>query len=419
MKRWGIVAMAAAVLCVAGAALWFALGSGKKEGGPSVDLTPPALMPGTAGEISAWVFNGSVPVAAWERIISEFQKSTGFLVKLTAFESEEKYRQALRQAMADHALPDVFLIESGEAEALRQAGHLALLDMSPADAQTWVPGAMAPFRREDKTLAFPSDFSLLALYYNSALFDRLGVAYPDVHWTWDTLLSISQAVYTAADGDRKEPVYAMELPWGFDLWEAFARQAGGGLYDGSTWQAGDPKVVAPQLKALTFLRDYARNYVIVAKPLSLASGKAFLQGRAAMTIAGAELLHDLREQRNWRWGVAALPHDENRATVLKARGWAVSGLSARPRDAANLARALASQASRSDWLPAQLPRPGATPQEAEQVFYDSAAYAQPPPVIVTAPEMKKMIDEELLRWIGQKEPAPETMVDWAQKMFRE
>lgn len=422
MPRWGIITFALGAILVAGGALFavFLLTPETKVvsnqgAGPSVETMAPALLPGSSGKLSAWVFNGSIPEAVWRRIIGEFQKSSGYLVHLTVFESEAKYREALRQAMATHTLPDTFLIDATESEAMRQAGHLAFMDVNETE---WVGGALAAFRRGDKTLAFPSEFSLLALYYNPALFDRVGVAYPDVHWTWEILLGISQALYQAPRGEQKEPTYAMELPWRFALWEAFAMQVGGGLYRESGWLAGDSKVVAAQIRSLTFLRDYVRNYIIVARPVAANSGPLFLQGRAAMTIAGTELMRDLRQNRNLRWGVAPLPKGDTRATVLTARGWAVSSLSVKPKDAARLARALACQPSRSDWLSALAPAPGEAKPAAEMAFYESASYAQPPLVTVTAPEIERMMDEELLRWIVQKEPSPEALIDWAQKMFK-
>lgn len=420
MKRWGIVLAVAAILVVVGGALYVATRSPSNDAtspGLSVDTAAPALAPGSAGRLTAWVFGGEIPTAVWERIAGEFQKSSGYLVQLTAFDSEEKYREALRLAMADHKLPDVFLIEASEAEALQQGGQIAPIDVDPADATAWVPGAMAAFRHADKTLGFPSEFNVLALYYNQSSFDRVGVAYPDIHWTWQTLLGISQAIYLPAQGERKEPLYSIELPLRFDLWQAFACQAGGGLYEGATWQVGQPKFVAAQVKALTFLRDFILHYVISPRPPSPVSGRLFLDGKASMAIAGTELLRDLRSRPTLRWGVAPLPKDEARATVLRARGWTVAATCPHVPDAARLARSFASQPSRASWLSAKVV-PGSTYSAVEQVFYDSATYASPPPAMATAPELERIINEELLRWIGQNNPSPAAMIDWTQKLIK-
>ncbi len=383
----------------------------------TVDAESPALVPGSVGKLSAWIFTGEIPGAAWERIVREFEKSSGYRVQLTVYDSEEKYRESLRVALAERRLPDVFLIESTEAEALKQAGQIAPVEVTPGDAAEWVPGVLATFQRGDKTLGFPSEFTLLSLYYNTASFDRVGVAYPDVHWTWETLLGISQAIYRAPSNDQGEPLYSLELPLRFDVWQAFAAQAGGSLYDGTSWQVGTPKTLAAQVKSLTYLRDFLKRYVIVPRPPSAVSGKLFVQGRASMAIAGAELLRELRSRPDLRWGVAPLPKDENRSTVVKARGWTVSAQCTSPKDAARLARALATQPSRSNWLSAHA-GPGASRSTAEQVFYSAAAYAQPLPFIATAPELERIINEELLRWINQDNPSPEAMIEWSQKLLK-
>lgn len=421
MKRWGIVLVTTVILMIVGVALYVAtrpVANDNTSAHLSVDTQAPTIQPGAAGRLSAWVFGGDIPTAVWDRILTEFQRTSGFLVQVTAFESEEKYRTALRLALAEHRLPDVFLIDATEAEALRKAGQVALLDLEPSDAAEWVPGALGAFRRGEKTLAFPSEFTALALYYNLSSFDRIGVAYPDVHWTWETLLAISQAVYVPAGGDRTEPLYAIELPLRFDVWQAFSCQAGGGLYEGATWQVGSGKALGPQLKSLTYLRDFLRRYVIVPRPPSAESGRLFAQGRASMAIAGAELMRELRTNPGLRWGVAPLPKGETRATVLRARGWAVSALSQKPEGAARLARAFASQPSRAGWLSAQAPRAGTQRSSSEQVFYDSAAYAQPPLALATGPELEKIINEELLRWISQSEPSPQVLIDWVQATFK-
>lgn len=421
MNRWGIALAVAGILAVLGGALFVTMRSpslDKTSAALTVDTQAPALVPGSAGKLSVWVFSGEIPGAAWERIVREFEKTSGYRVGLTVFDSEEKYRESLRMALAEKHLPDLFLIESTEAEALKEAGQITPVDLEPVDATEWVPGALGAFRRGDKTLGFPSEFTLLALYYNASSFDRVGIAYPDVHWTWETLLGISQAIYLAPQGDRTEPLYSLELPLRFDVWQTFAAQAGGGLYEGSTWQVGAPKARAAQVKSLTYLRNFLKQYVIVPRTPSAVSGTLFVQGRASMAIAGTELLRELRSRPSLRWGVAPLPKDENRSTVVKARGWTVAAACGKPKDAAKLARALATQPSRTSWLSAQAARPGVARSAAEQVFYDAADYAQPLPFMATAPELERIINEELLRWINLDNPSPEAMVDWTQKLLK-
>lgn len=420
MKRWAIALIVGVIFLILAGALVVVLRGPRldKTSPVSVDTQAPAVMPVPSGRLSLWAFGGEIPGAVWERIAAEFEKSSGYHVQVTLYESEARYRESLRVALSEKKLPDIFLIDSTEAEALWQTGEIAPIDVTPADATTFVPGVLAAFRRGDKTLGFPSEFSLLALYYNKESFDRVGIAYPDTHWTWETLLGIAQAVYLPPGKDRSEPLYSIELPVRFDVWQSFSAQAGGSLYDGSLWQVGTPKTAAAQVKALQYLRDFMRRYVMAPRPPAPPAGKLLLEGKSSMAIAGTELLRDLRRQNTVRWGVAPLPKDETRATVLKTRGWVVSSRCANPMDGARLARALATQPSRSDWLSAQAAAPAGGRPESEQVFYDAASYAMPLPFVSTAPELERIINEELQRWIMQENPSPRVMLEWTQKLLK-
>ncbi len=425
MKRWWIWAVVVLTFLVTGVALWWVIQSRPKL--PAADAGELRIRPSTPLlmsvqkrpeiELSAWAFKGSLPGAVWDRIKDGFEKTGTATVSLTVYDSEDQYRDALKQAMAKRVLPDVFLIGSDEAEALRESGYVAPVPLTADDEKNYVPAALAPFRREGKTLAIPSEFNLLVLYYNRAVFDHAGIAYPDVHWTWPIMVSMSQLAYKAPKPVDQKPVYGMELPWRLELWQAFACQAGGKLYDGQQWLAGDSKYAAAQLKALAFLRDYVRNYVIVPRPPSADSGQLFLTGQANMAIAGSELARQLREQSLIRWGVCPLPHDDARATALDSRGWAVSNWSRHPAEAAQLARAFATQPTRNDWISAQALKSDEVLGEIEKVFYDSAAYAQPTLQLPTAVEVEKKVNEEMGRWIMQPNPSPEAMLDWASKIF--
>ena len=46
---------------------------------------------------------------------------------------------------------------------------------------------MAHFTTPEGQFGLPRDLNVVALYYNKAMFDAAGLAYPDDTWTWDKL----------------------------------------------------------------------------------------------------------------------------------------------------------------------------------------------------------------------------------------
>lgn len=57
----------------------------------------------------------------------------------------------------------------------------------PVDLSPIAPALLQAFTYDGSLYAIPKDFDTVGLWYNKALFDAAGVAYPDDSWTWQTL----------------------------------------------------------------------------------------------------------------------------------------------------------------------------------------------------------------------------------------
>ena len=57
------------------------------------------------------------------------------------------------------------------------------------DTSIYLPGLLEPGQWEGQQWFLPKDYSPLAVYYNKAIFDEYGVAYPEAGWTWDDLVA--------------------------------------------------------------------------------------------------------------------------------------------------------------------------------------------------------------------------------------
>jgi multiple sugar transport system substrate-binding protein len=367
--------------------------------------------------LSVWLWAAASEQPAWERRAEEFRIQNGQPVRVYFFESEATYRTALSKARSNNALPDVFLINGLEAESYYRADELALLEFPAAESGNWLAPAVKSFQRQEKLLAWPCDFSLLALYYNRTIFDRLGVAYPDIHWNWTILIALSRTLYQPPAGDHKTPVYGIEFPLSFDLWQAMSRQAGHGIYHDAVWELGVEEGVLAQSSALEFLRDYFKIYIVASPPATDSNGAYFRRGEAVLSIAGPELMTPLRGRTDFKWGVAPLPRGEVRATTLQVEGWAVAAQSHDPFTASELARFLARQPCRNDWLPVYVGAGSPAHSPEQEVFYRAAADAQGPPFLERAPEIAAYVNRELLHWIGQAEPSTKDFINLVNNNF--
>lgn len=93
------------------------------------------------------------------------------------------------------------------------------------------PGTVEAFSTQGRVWGVPYMAEMIVMYYNRDLFDRYGVDYPNVDWTWDDFLIRAQRLTHPDDGVYG---YAMAPPEG-DLGAVegllWMTQAGGGLYD--------------------------------------------------------------------------------------------------------------------------------------------------------------------------------------------
>jgi len=395
------------------------------ESPPAIAPRPILLRPAIAATgkdapppLTCWVSGAHGDDALWQRRAEEFRIQSGRPVEITFYEADDLCRKALAKARHDGTLPDVFLLDALDAESWHKSGDLALQDFPATESAYWLPAAVHALQRDDKLLAWPCDFSLLALYYNRSVFDRLGIAYPDIHWNWTILLALSRTLYRPEAGNGKAPTYGIEFPFNFDLWQAMARQAGHGIYHDAVWELGRTDGVLPQTAALEFMRDYFKVYIVAAPPRTEATGDYFRRGEAILCIAGPDLMPRLQGRTDFHWDVAPLPRGEVRATTLQVDGWAVSAQSHDPYAASQLAQFLAHQPQHAGWLPVYegAGAPARTPEQ--EVFYRAAADAQGPPFLERAPEIEAFVNRELLNWIKQPDPSIKDFINLVNNNFK-
>ncbi len=145
----------------------------------------------------------------------------------------------------------------------------------------------------------------VVLYYNKALFDAAGLAYPDESWTWETFKEAAKTLTKDLDGDGRND------QWGFTLtgWpppQMFIWQAGGEVISDDL--KSSPVDSPEAIKALEFYQEMIYSDVY-APPQAVIQeqgfGEMFKAGKIAMFMGGAA--DDLDRVEGLDVGVAPVP----------------------------------------------------------------------------------------------------------------
>lgn len=254
------------------------------------------------------------------------------------------YIQKILALAAGGQAPDVLLMGGEWFPVFAEQGIFQPLD--PFIAQTpdfreedYVPAALEGMRYQGQLWGLPKDVNVNALFYNKDAFDEAGIDYPTDDWTWDDLLAAAQKL-TKRSGGRVER-YGFSAPAPF----TFIWQNGGEVFDRNIEPT---RVLIDQpaaVEALKFYFDLSAVHGVSPTPAELRQTpqqELFAAGRLAM-------LQDLRaativfkQIRDFEWGIAPLPQQKQRATILNWAGWAISAQTKEPEAAWTFLRWLAS-----------------------------------------------------------------------------
>lgn len=159
---------------------------------------------------------------------------------------------------------------------------------------------MEPFRVAGRTVGIPFSFSPRVIYYNRNVFVRAGCALPRAGWDWDEFITTVRKLKRSIPSNRV-------INWHpqFFLWMNFVVRSGGALFRPNE----DDPVAVDSPETLAGLKRFAQLGAELdsADLDGDAFTAAFLQGDAAMQVAGREQMHFLSNSNNSDWGVVPLP----------------------------------------------------------------------------------------------------------------
>lgn len=358
----------------------------------------PAPQHGPTLRVMAWAKGDEVKAIRAEA--EAFEAKTGTRASLTIENDAAVYRHDLQQALASDTPPDVFLVDARDFSGLDPAHDLA--EATPAEGTA--PRSVAAFTVGGVIRAVPDEFSVDVLFYNPEHFDRAGIGYPDRHWNWDILESMSRALVSLKLKDAAgDPIYPLELSADFDFWNVLCTQAGHAALDSDVWHLSDAEGKDSQMRALDLIHDIFHDLAITA-PLQKnrgAPGRLFAQQQASLLIAPSELTASLP---NFRYSLTLLPGDISRASVARVSGWGVPAKSSQPKAAQALALFLARQPVHAGWSSVQKPADENGPAA---ICYEALGQAVIPRIESKTAPLAQFLDQQidLLARNSQQTPA--------------
>lgn len=281
----------------------------------------------------------------------------GVTVKVTEFLSGVEYPPE-RLATAADVFPVFPGFELGAVEE-HWLNLQPLVEGDPTAApDDFYPQALEAYRRRGDLWGLPTEIDADMLFYNKALFDTAGLAYPCPDWTWDDFLTAA-ARLTRGEGADKQ--------WGFitltNGWETLplilAAQQGGCLVDSRAAPIlptlDDPAVV----DAVRWYADLERSHGVMPPPaVHFADWQTIealiSQGQAAMWISAVGARYWTR--MSIELGVVPLPVSSGGgqpATMYDIIGYGLSAQTAYPQESWRWLTFLMRQSAAMRGLPAR------------------------------------------------------------------
>lgn len=277
--------------------------------------------------ISIWDSNQEPGI---NEILADFTEETGIKTKLTVVKWDE-YWTMLEAGAQGGSLPDVFWMHSNESQ--RYMSNDMLLDLTDkiADSDLINPANYPEdiwglYTYDEKYYAVPKDVDTIALWYNKAMFDEAGLAYPTADWTWD---DVTEAAKKLTKEDGSQYGLAVRNDNNQAGYYNLVYDNGGHIINEDKTKSGwdDPKTI----EAMEVLESWIKDGVMPPIETMSENGEdvLFQSGKVAMVLQGSWMVAAYRDNEYTaeNCDVVELPKSATtgrRASVYNGLGWAAS-----------------------------------------------------------------------------------------------
>jgi multiple sugar transport system substrate-binding protein len=272
---------------------------------------------------------------------------------------QQSVAEKINTQLAANDLPDVVRSQGLLVQQWLRQG--AFLDLTPLIAESkldltdFYAGPLAQFQWQEQTWGLPDTAAPDLLFYNKALFDAVGVAYPTDAWTFEDMrqaaiqLTLDDQGRNAAD-PAFEPTKIVQWGWNGGLtffWQRHLVRGWGGDFcanaDCTLMNFTAPatlEAVGWWVKLVTV--DHATLYDPYGGSQTGIPGDPFLAGKAAMGYNGFFAVGQLNSSGAIDYDIAQplLGADGKRYTPLSTNGYMIAANSEHPQEAWALVQAL-------------------------------------------------------------------------------
>lgn len=300
---------------------------GKKEEGTEANKESDKGSDSKDVELSVSIWDANQEPGIKE-ILADFTEETGIKTKLSVVKWEE-YWTMLEAGAQGGSLPDVFWMHSNESE--RYMSNDMLLDLTDKiaesdkiDPENYPEDIWGLYTYDDKYFAVPKDVDTIALWYNKAMFDEAGLAYPTADWTWDDVTEAAKKL-TKEDGSQ----YGLVLRNDNNQagYYNLVYDNGGYIISDDKTKSGwdDPKTI----EAMETLEGWIKDGVMPPVEVMAENGEdvLFQSGKVAMTPQGSWMVAAYRDNEYTAENCDLVELPKNAATgrrvsVYNGLGWA-------------------------------------------------------------------------------------------------
>lgn len=277
--------------------------------------------------ISIWDTNQEPGI---NEILADFTEETGIKTKLTVVKWDE-YWTMLEAGAQGGSLPDVFWMHSNESQ--RYMSNDMLLDLTDKiadsdliDPANYPEDIWGLYTYDEKYYAVPKDVDTIALWYNKAMFDEAGLAYPTADWTWD---DVTEAAKKLTKEDGSQYGLAVRNDNNQAGYYNLVYDNGGHIINEDKTKSGwdDPKTI----EAMEVLESWIKDGVMPPIETMSENGEdvLFQSGKVAMVLQGSWMVAAYRDNEYTaeNCDVVELPKSATtgrRASVYNGLGWAAS-----------------------------------------------------------------------------------------------
>ena len=372
--------------------------------------TPAGGYTGPEVTITYAIWGDPAELKSQQAVVDSFHAANPKITVDVSVSDWDAYWDKVQTGLAGGAAPDVFAMDGPLFPDYQSRG--VLLDLKPYidrdgyDLTQLADQGVADFTTADGgQYGLPRDLNTVVLYYNKAMFDAAGIAYPDDSWDWAKLVEAGKKLTKDVDGNGTVD------QWGFytettdmeNYWSSLVWQNGGEIMnaDNTKTLLGTPEAAG----GIQFLQDLIYKEKVMAEPALFAeTGDAFEQGKAAMESNGSWLV-PTHTAAGFDFGIAPLPKGPaGRYTSVNPTGAVVYQATKAPDASWEFVKYLASPAAQEQLmqLHASIPvskevlaGPYPSSFEGAQVLADSLAYAKLKPSFVGYNEFTTLLQGEL------------------------